>query len=142
MKNKYNGETTTKRIYVGTNSILRAHMVEGLSISEINNLLAQGATINDDGFIQLVANTPAEESTAVEESTQENTTTPPVSDVPSTNEVSTDLAVDEPEETTFPFPVFIGIAACVLIVIGVTSAKKKNPSSETMAEHSEEGGAE
>lgn len=142
VKNKYNGETTTKRIYVGTNSILRAHMVEGLSISEINNLLAQGATINDDGFIQLVANTPAEESTAVEESTQENTTTPPVSDVPSTNEVSTDLAVDEPEETTFPFPVFIGIAACVLIVIGVTSAKKKNPSSETMAEHSEEGGAE
>ena len=50
VKNKYNGETTTKRIYVGTNSILRAHMVEGLSIPEINSLLAQGATINDDGF--------------------------------------------------------------------------------------------
>lgn len=142
VKNKYNGETTTKRIYVGTNSILRAHMVEGLSISEINNLLAQGATINDDGFIQLVVNTPAEEPTTVEESTQENATTPPVSDVPSTNAVSTNLAVDKSEETTFPFPVFIGIVACVLIVIGVTSAKKKNPSSETMTEHSEEGGAE
>lgn len=74
VKNKYNGETTTKRIYVGTNSILRAHMVEGLSIPEINNLLAQGATINDDGFIQLAVSTPIEEPTAepieVEESTQ------------------------------------------------------------------------
>ena len=146
VKNKYNGETTTKRIYVGTNSILRAHMVEGLSIPEINSLLAQGATINDDGFIQLAVSTPIEEPTAepieVEESTQESTTTPPVSDIPTNNEISTNPTVDEPEENDFLLPVFIGIVACVLIVIGVTSAKKKKRSSETIVEHSEEGGAE
>lgn len=146
VKNKYNGETTTKRIYVGTNSILRAHMVEGLSIPEINNLLAQGATINDDGFIQLAVSTPIEEPTEepieVEESTQESTTTLAASDVPANNEVSTDSAVDEPEENIFPLLVFIGIAACVLIVIGVTSVKKKKRSGDIMAEHSEEGDAE
>lgn len=142
VKNKYNGETTTKRIYVGTNSILRAHMVEGLSIPEINNLLAQGATINDDGFIQFAVSTPTEEPTEVKEPTQESTTTPTVSDVPANNEVNTDPAVDEPEDKAFPLPVFIGIAACVLIVMGVTFSKKKKQSSEKIVDHSEEGGAE
>ena len=147
VKNKYNGETTTKRIYVGTNSILRAHMVEGLSIPEINNLLAQGATINDGGFIQLAVSTPTEEPTAapeeIEEPKQESATTPPASNVPTNSEVSADPSVDEPEENDFPLPVFIGIAACILIAIGVTSAKKKKRSSEKVAEHPDkEGGAE
>ena len=121
-------------------------MVEGLSIPEINNLLAQGATINDDGFIQLAV-TPTEEPTAapeeIEEPKQESVTTPPASNVPTNSEVSADPSVDEPEENDFPLPVFIGIAACILIAIGVASAKKKKRSSEKVAEHpDEEGGAE
>ena len=141
VKNKYNGETTTKRIYVGTNSILRAHMVEGLSIPEINNLLAQGATINDDGFIQLAVITPTEQPTEVEEPTQESTTTPPVSDEPANNEANNDPAADEPKEKAFPLPVVIGIASCVLIVRS-DFCKKKKQSSEKIVDHSEERGAE
>lgn len=42
VSNKYTGQITTKKIYVGNNSILRAYMTTGLSVSEINDLLSQG----------------------------------------------------------------------------------------------------
>ena len=61
--NEYTGQFTVKKIYVGTNNVLRAHMTTGLSIPEINNLVAQGATISDDGTIQLAIITPATEIT-------------------------------------------------------------------------------
>ncbi len=50
-KNRYTGEETEKKIYVGTNDILIAHMVTGLSVSEINRQLALGASIRDDGTL-------------------------------------------------------------------------------------------
>lgn len=53
VKNKYTEETTTKKIYVGTNDILRAHMVTGRPIPEINNMVKEGAVINPDGTIQI-----------------------------------------------------------------------------------------
>lgn len=49
VSNEYTGQFTTKKIYVGTNNILRAYMTTGLSIPEINGLVADGATIADDG---------------------------------------------------------------------------------------------
>ncbi len=51
--NEYTGQFTVKKIYVGTNSVMKAHMATGLSIPEINNLVEQGATISTDGTIQL-----------------------------------------------------------------------------------------
>ncbi len=61
VQNEYTGQFTVKKIYVGTNNILRAHMTTGLSIPEINNLVAQGATIADDGTITLSNTPPATE---------------------------------------------------------------------------------
>lgn len=49
--NQYTKQSTEKRIYVGTNPVLRAYMTTGISISEINSLVAKGATINPDGTI-------------------------------------------------------------------------------------------
>ena len=50
--NQYtNAEPTIKRVYVGDNNVLKAYMVTGLSISEINDKVALGATILDDGTI-------------------------------------------------------------------------------------------
>lgn len=51
--NEYTDQSTVKKIYVGTNSVLKAHIATGLSIPEINDLVKQGATISDDGSIQL-----------------------------------------------------------------------------------------
>ena len=60
VSNRYTKEFTVKKIYVGKNNIVKAHMTTGLSITEINNLVAEGATISDDGFITPVNSTSIE----------------------------------------------------------------------------------
>lgn len=54
-KNQYTDVVTEKKIYVGTNSILKAHVVTGLSISEIEAQVAEGATIDENGNIILLS---------------------------------------------------------------------------------------
>lgn len=49
--NKYTGLTTTKVIYVGTNEVLKAHTVTGLSIAEVEYQLSLGATVAKDGTL-------------------------------------------------------------------------------------------
>lgn len=51
VSNRYTGQQTTKQIYVGTNKILLAHMVTGMSVQEIRDQIAKGAQIADDGTI-------------------------------------------------------------------------------------------
>ena len=79
--NEYTNQFTVKKIYVGTNNILKAHVTTGLSIPEINNLVAEGATISNDGLITLASSTPsasvpAENNTDLEnqeQNSQDNT---------------------------------------------------------------------
>lgn len=59
VSNEYTNQFTVKKIYVGTNNVLKAHVTTGLSIPEINNLVAEGATISDDGLITLASSTPS-----------------------------------------------------------------------------------
>ena len=51
VSNRYTGQQTVKQIYVGTNKILLAHMVTGLSIEEVRGQIAKGAQIAEDGTI-------------------------------------------------------------------------------------------
>lgn len=55
--NRYTNQKTTKKIYVGTNKLMKAVMTSGISIEEINKLLSEGATIDDDGTLTLSAKT-------------------------------------------------------------------------------------
>ena len=55
VKNNYTDETTTKKIYVGTNKVLKAYVQTGMPISEINDKLAHGATIDENGVINLAS---------------------------------------------------------------------------------------
>ncbi len=49
-KNEYTGEVTIKKIYVGKNKILKAHVQNSdYSISDIKNMVEQGATIDENG---------------------------------------------------------------------------------------------
>ena len=120
VSNQYTGQLTEKKIYVGTNNVLRAYMTTGLSIPEINDLVAQGATINNDGTIQLAARTIDSVPDVIQ---------PTVEDT----EESAD-AISEVADALEFFPVdgdqtiVIGICcAAVLtgIVIGVIGAKRK-----------------
>lgn len=49
--NRYTNETTTKKIYVGTNDVLKAFVSSNLSIEEIQAQLANGATVDANGTI-------------------------------------------------------------------------------------------
>lgn len=53
ISNPYTEEETVKKIYVGTNSVLKAYMTTGYAISDIQSLLKDGATIDDDGNITI-----------------------------------------------------------------------------------------
>ena len=51
VSNPYTGEVSSHRLYVGSNKLLKAYMVSGLTLAEIKAKLAEGATISDDGAI-------------------------------------------------------------------------------------------
>lgn len=70
--NIYTGKSTTKQICVGENNILRAYMVTGISISEIKDKLAAGATIADDGTIIEPISATAETQQTEEPAEEEN----------------------------------------------------------------------
>lgn len=57
VNNEYTNQFTTKKIYVGTNNILKAHLITGLSIPEINERVLNGAEISDDGTISVGTST-------------------------------------------------------------------------------------
>lgn len=66
-----NIEPTVKRVYVGKNNILKAYMVNDISISEIKEMVALGATIADDGTIIEPEPDPASEI-STEQQTEES----------------------------------------------------------------------
>ena len=142
VSNEYTGQFTTKKIYVGTNNVLRAYMTTGLSISEINNLVKDGATISDDGTIQLAAVKPAEESIEPEE---EKPTVPTASDESASgkSKAGTESEVNEQANATFTIAAVIciltfGIAvACVIVKV----RKKKSAIEANIDHHDDEGGA-
>lgn len=57
--NRYTDQQTTKMIYVGTNDILKAYVVTGLSLQDIQNRVAAGAVIAEDGTLMEADGTPA-----------------------------------------------------------------------------------
>ena len=137
VSNKYTNQFTVKKIYVGTNNILRAYMTTGLSIPEINNLVAQGATISDDGTIRLATIEPTEEQPELYETEH---TTLPTSDVPVSGEIETEPLT---EEKPFPIALFIGIGSFIIIIVVLRVAKKKKQHIETYAENNDnEGGVD
>lgn len=66
--NRYTEQQTTKVIYVGKNSLLKAHVLTGLSIEEINERIALGAYITNEGMIVIPE---TEESTMEQVSSSE-----------------------------------------------------------------------
>lgn len=115
--NKYTDQTTTKVIYVGTDDVLKAHVVTGLSISDIEYQLSMGATVAADGTIV----PPPENPPAIIGPTQP-------SEVP-TEPVTGDF-MDTPTSTPTWLFVVVGLIVAA-ITIGffffITKAKSKLP---------------
>ena len=142
VSNEYTGQFTTKKIYVGTNNVLRAYMTTGLSIEEINNLIEDGATISDDGTIQFATPSPAEETVEQEKETSTSSGSPASA---STGSISgNDSETTEQTSDTIPVVVTICIIVCAVVVahIAVKNRKKKDTAEETDNSQNDEGGAE
>lgn len=115
VSNEYTDQSTVKKIYVGTNKVLKAHMTSGLDIVEINKLVDQGASISDDGNIQManMEQIPAE----TEGSKQIGT------EVENDNErVEED---EEKEKGALSSSVLIGLGLCFILLISLFVLKKR-----------------
>ena len=127
VKNKYTDQETIKQIYVGTNDILKAYVTTGKSISEIEQLVDEGATIEDDGTITKASVTIAD---AVNEETEDEVETDS-SDAEDTlvSQLSQDNAADA--HTSNGVMIIIVVAACLVVVIlCLAMAKKKKHKTE------------
>ena len=58
VKNLYTGETTTKTIYVGDNRYLRAMAQGSLTVAALNEKIAAGGLVQEDGSILMPTPTP------------------------------------------------------------------------------------
>ena len=122
VSNLYTNQTTTKVIYVGTDEVLKAHVVTGLSINDIEYQLSMGATVAADGTL-----IPAPEQTLppVEETAPTEETEPREE-----NDNKTDVIIppendEEPKELMmWPFAAG-GVLITVIITVIVVAIKRK-----------------
>ena len=69
-KNKYTNEETTKKIYVGSNKVIKAYMKTGYSIKQINDMVKNhGASIDDDGNLDNIPQEYKEQENKQKETT-------------------------------------------------------------------------
>jgi len=129
VSNKYTGQLTTKKIYVGTNLLLKAYMTTGLPIKEIKALVDQGATIDEMGVIHV--NTQGESENEVNRGTivGNSQTEAPAAEPIINSTQNSDNSQGENDTTINPLIYAVaGLAAVVVIlviVIAVKSKKKK-----------------
>ena len=131
--NLYTGETTTKTIYIGANSYLRALSATGLSIAELNAEIEKGAIVHEDGTLEVIAPVETEPTEPPAETETESTspvTEEPADDTPvETQEpivdVSTDINVDEKPQEMNVTPFVIGAISVVIIASVFVIIKRK-----------------
>ncbi len=154
VKNLYTGsEPTTKVVYVGNSPVLRA-MSAGQSLEEINDLIAQGAELQEDGSIlmpkveeELPEVIEAPKTETVVEETEESVSqvrgkenSEPKEEDKVTVEVSNDNAVVT-DEGTSPLIVFGAVAIVLLVGVFVVVSKKlskKTDAAEIASEEADE----
>lgn len=98
VKNPNTGESTEKRIYVGEDRILKAVVVNAVSVEEVLAQIGQGAEVTEDGTLILAAETVPDSSIDPAESNKEE----------ANGEAS----------TGFPIP-WVAIAALLLAILVV-----------------------
>lgn len=149
VKNLATGDSVEKKVYVGNHDIMRAHMITGISLSEINERLAAGAYIDENGQIidpepEIVeeelelseeTNEVDEEENPIEDPKVEETKTPDV-------EVKTEdtaTVLEEKKEVNLPNIVVVVLVMTVLcIAIALVLVNKKSRSTNVKKDGEEE----
>ena len=128
VKNLYTGESTTKKLYVGDADYLRALSLNNLSVPELNDRVAAGATIEPNGTI--VTPTPSPASNEMQTQTPAPATTATTSVNPiSEGTASAQAPVSETKSgtsTVIPIAVVAAVVITGAVFFVVSKKKKKN----------------
>ena len=157
VKNLATGDSVTKRVYVGNQDILLAHMKTGLPISEINERLAAGAYVNEQGMIieptptpEIIPEQEMEEEPVPPETPEEATSTSAEEEQPqitaeasetaeqpeekesmgSSQNQNEESAEDGTQETKKPLNMPVATAIVVVIIVAVGAILKKGVSNK------------
>lgn len=118
-KNIYTGESTVKKIYVGNDIVMIAFANSNYSISEINEMIAQGCSIREDGtIVRLTSDEKVETVVETEEVSKKN-------EEPHTK--------DEKKSKEWIAICAISVTA-IITVIGVIITRKKKKQTEKKEE--------
>lgn len=126
VSNKYTGQLTTKKIYVGTDLLLKAYMTTGLSIKEIKDLVSQGATIDEMGTIHVL--TPISNDEQPLQPASQPTSSPERNNDNSAVERGSNTGEDNKEQKepmkVNPLIIIILVLIVVVIMSGIIILKK------------------
>ncbi len=131
VNNLYTDESTTKTIYVGANSYLRALSATGMSIAELNAEIEKGAIVHEDGTVEVIAPTEPEPTVPPTENEQESTppvTDEPADDTPVESDTPTADVPDDAEEEPAKMnvtPFVVGAIAVVIVASVFVAIKRK-----------------
>ena len=124
VRNLYTNAETEKKIYVGNDPVLKAYVTTGKDIDYIKEMLAEGATIEDDGTITLPVSEIVERNTEVDvEGSFEN-----AASVVADNDV-TEESVNTKINSALIHVTVLSSVVLVLLVLAVLIIMRKNRSS-------------
>lgn len=129
VSNQYTKSNTEKKIYVGTDPILKAYVTTGEDIDQIKKLLSEGAVIEDDGTITLASKEVIEET----EQTTEMVETMTNGKAPNRKKVE----VMQENRTNIFSVIGVIIAAVILVLFIIVKRKKHKIKEKDSAEEME-----
>lgn len=141
VKNLATGDSIEKRVYVGDSDILKAHMVTGISISEINERLAAGAVIDENGYISDYVQGSDEEGTEIEN--EAATEVEPSTEKPSDTEKDTekmdelDKVVTDEQKKNKTDGLVLPVVAVIIAGVGIVFVLKKRRKNETVTKEAD-----
>lgn len=144
VSNRYTNQQTVKKIYVGSNAVLKAHVTTGLEIADIAYQLSMGATVAEDGTIipppEPEISDPIAEDLTVPAEKPEKTQKDQGEEDEEAEEIEPvyDAQPSTPVETWI-FIAIWGLLIAVVIILVVVS-KKKKPAANKTSTHEAVGG--
>ena len=126
VKNLYTGESTTKKIYVGDTGYMRALSLNKMTVSDLNYLVSQGGTIEDDGTITMPPSPTEPETTESEsEETSSNEADTKTDETSAAESSEKKDDAQEPEDNTEKGSPALPIAFVGLLATGAAVLTKK-----------------
>lgn len=135
--NRYTDQQTTKMIYVGTNDILKAYVVTGLSLQNIQDRVAAGAVIAEDGTLIEADGTPATSKPLEPEEAGDTLPAVDPSEIPKSSQTPDDASASG--DTGFSVLIVAGSVGLILlaaVIVFIRKHKKRAILSEGEEEES------